>query len=102
MKNYKLESIPGSKQPRCLAIWAKNGVLDTNTNSKESYDNVDLSDATSQWIMQTRNVLGGNGWQEWISHMECKFVDGTNHFKMMQRPDVGNVAALISEFVAIF
>ncbi|RAL65830.1 hypothetical protein DID88_005493 [Monilinia fructigena] len=99
LEKYRLEAIPDGKRPHCLAISAKMGVLDSTSTNQEILHNMDgISDATSRWLMQARNELEDDGWEEMFSEFERRFVEA-NHFTMMQRPVNKAVAELISEFI---
>lgn len=89
---------PAKAPPKCLAIWARQGVWESVPAEKHKLlrEEAGLDNKAQNWLMDPRTDLGPNGWSELLPKVECTVLEG-NHFSIMRQPQV-RVVVLLSRF----
>ena len=89
LREYDAGPLPKGKEPKCLAIWAGQGVWETvGEDVRRRFEGEKGNENGAQeWMMEPRKKFGGNGWERLVGRVETKVVEG-NHFSIMRQPQV--------------
>ncbi|KAL8643728.1 MAG: hypothetical protein Q9226_008155 [Calogaya cf. arnoldii] len=99
---YKpLATADKAKAPKTFAVWATEGVCPDEKERKRLLPVREDDTRSMKLLLDNRTDFGANGWDELIpgieeGEMSCRTIQG-NHFTMMRKPQVGQLAALIRE-----
>ncbi|KAL8854505.1 MAG: hypothetical protein Q9221_000776 [Calogaya cf. arnoldii] len=99
---YKPRAIADkAKAPKTFAVWATEGVCPDSEERKKLLPVREDDTRSMKWLLNDRTDFGANGWDELIPGVEeggmrCRTIEG-NHFTMMRKPRVDQLAALVRE-----
>jgi iron transport multicopper oxidase len=86
---YKAKPIDPSKAPKAVAIWAKEGVLESISHEHSEVPKDEGTINLKDWLLEPRKDYGPGGWEKLLPIVECVVIPG-NHFTIMRQPHVRN------------
>ncbi|KAI4246250.1 MAG: hypothetical protein L6R42_009959, partial [Xanthoria sp. 1 TBL-2021] len=100
---YKPQAIAvtdAAKAPQTFAVWATEGVCPDAEDRARLIPAREDDTKSMKWLLDDRMDFGANGWDELVpggaGKMRFRTIKG-NHFTMMRKPQVEELAALIRE-----
>lgn len=87
VRQYKPKPIDPVKAPKAVAIWAKEGVLESTPHKHVRIPIDDRPDNLKNWLLAERTDYGPAGWEILLPSVECTVIPG-NHFTIMRQPHV--------------
>ncbi|KAI4231872.1 MAG: hypothetical protein LQ349_005331 [Xanthoria aureola] len=94
---YKPRAIAdAAKAPPTFAVWATEGVCPKPEDRERLIPAREDDTRSMKWLLNDRQDFGANGWDELLGEgkMQFRTIKG-NHFTMMRKPQVNELAALI-------
>ncbi|KAL8757001.1 MAG: hypothetical protein Q9199_002543 [Rusavskia elegans] len=89
-----------AKAPQTFAVWATEGVCPDAEDRARLIPAREDDTKSMKWLLNNRMDFGANGWDELVpggaGKMRFRTIKG-NHFTMMRKPQVEELAALIRE-----
>lgn len=86
---YTAKPMDPSKAPKAVAIWAKEGVLESISYEHSEIPKDEGTNNLKDWLLESRKDYGPGGWENLLPSVECVVIPG-NHFTIMRQPHVRN------------
>ncbi|KAL8929531.1 MAG: hypothetical protein Q9208_001200 [Pyrenodesmia sp. 3 TL-2023] len=96
---YEPRPLPAKEAPKMFAVWATEGVCPDPDDRQRLIPPGEDETRSMKWLLNDRTDFGANGWDELLlpggeEKMRFATIKG-NHFTMMRKPQVDELAALI-------